>query len=390
MRALAALSLFALAGAASASADPAEGTRDFVARCDAAGRGLWGTSLCAPIVVVDSSNAAAPWTSRPAPGPLPPARANTAFDWAGDTWLMLLSPLPEDAAARNSLLFHEAFHVHQKELGLPPNAAVAPHLESALARTSIRLEWNALRAALQTKGRERDGHIAQALAFRAQRLGVDASFAQAERAQMLHEGLAAYTGTVLSGDPLRLALEELRAAPKRAALARTFAYVNGPAWGLLLDDLRPGWRKGLGTDVDLPDLLQRQPAKTAAPEAYDGEAIRAEELAAESARKAKLAALLAATSPERSLHLPLAQMGMDFDPNRVTPAPDGSTVYEKMTLRDRWGSVSVDGQALRIAGDFTQAWVQWPLPSASALELAPGWKLEAGDQGSVRLVPPPP
>ena len=386
---LAALPLLAFAPVASAGPDPAAATRDFLSTCDAAGRKLWNVSLCAPVVVVDPTNATAPWTSRAAPGPLPPSRANTSFDWAGERWLMLLSPLPEDAAARRSLLFHEAFHVHQKALGLPPNAAVAPHLETAAARESIRLEWNALAAALQSEERARKEHIRQALAFRAQRLAGDAAHAKAEREQMLHEGLAAYTGTALSGDPVRLALEELRGGPKRSGLARTFAYVNAPAWGLLLDDLRPGWRTGLGTDIDLPELIKLQPAASADPRAYGGDAIRAEELAAESARKARLDALLAATAPGRSLHLPLAQMGMDFDPNRVTPAPDGSSIYEKMTLRDKWGSVRVDGQALRIAGTFTEAWVQWPLPAADALDLAPGWTLEDDGKGNVRLLPPP-
>ena len=74
-------------------------------------------------------------------------------------------------------------------------------------------------------------------------------------------------------------------------------------------------------------------------------------------------------------------MGMDFDPNRVTPAPDGSSLYEKMTLRDKWGEVRVDGQALRIAGDFTVAFVQWPLPDPKALALAPGWTVVEDAQG---------
>jgi hypothetical protein len=315
-------------------------------------------------------------------------RANTSFEWSGETWLMLLSPLPDDPVARAALAFHEAFHVHQRELGLPPNTAVAPHLETAASRELIRLEWNALTQALQGKGEAAAEHVRQALAFRAQRLAFDPAFAVAEREQMLHEGLAAYTGAALSGAPTRVALEELRGGAARTGLARTFAYVSGPAWGLVLDELQPGWRKGLGTGVDLPDLLKLAPATATHPEQYGGAAIHAEESAAEAVRQATLQRLLAATDPARSLRLPLAQMGMDFDPNRVTPAPDGSTIYEKMTLRDKWGSVRVDGQALRIAPDFSAAWVQWPLPSPAGLELAPGWKVVV-ENGVARLEPPP-
>lgn len=386
---LAGVLLVAAPMSAAAGDESFAGTRDFLARCEADGRALWGISLCAPVVVADPASKIPPWTSRDAPGPLPPSRANTSFDWNGQTWLMLLSPLPSDAATRSSLAFHEAFHVHQKALGLPPNSSVAPHLETVAARASIRLEWNALARALESKGKARKEHARQALAFRAQRLAGNPAAATAEREQMLHEGLAAYTGAALSGAPVRLALEELHGGAARKGLARTFAYASGPAWGLLLDALEPGWRKGLGTTTDLPDLLKLEAASTPDPEAYGGPAIHAEETAAAAARQATLERLLAATDPARSLRLPLAKIGMDFDPNRITPAPDGSTIYEKMTLRDTWGSVRVDGQALRIASDFSAAWVQWPLTSPNALELAPGWEVAGEGAGAAHLAQPP-
>ena len=385
-RTLATLLLITLPALAHA-AEPAAATRSFLADCERAGRALWGVSLCAPIVVADPAQPEPLWTSVAPPMALPKMRANTAIEWDGRTWLMLLAPLPDDEADRRALVFHEAFHVHQKELGLPPNTAVAAHLEAAAARESIRLEWNALAQALQSRGKARRGHVQQALAFRARRLA-DAAFAAAERQQMLHEGLAAYTGVALSGDPVDQALKALRHGAAQAGYSRNFAYASGPAWGLVLDGLRPGWRKGLGTTIDLPELARLAPAATPTPDAYDGVAIHAEETAAAAQRQATLDRLLAATDPARSLRLPLAQMGMDFDPNRVTPAPDGSNVYEKMTLRDAWGSVRVDGQALRITSDYTTAFVQWPLPSPDALQLAPGWSVAVDANGVPTLHAP--
>lgn len=367
--------------------DPSTGTRDFLDHCEEAGMALWGHTLCAPVVVVDEGGASALWTSEASPKGAPRTRANTAVEWDGRMWLMLLHPLPVDPAARRALLFHEAFHVHQRALGLPPNAAVAAHLDATAARESIRLEWNALAQALRSEGDTRRAHLRHALAFRAMRLQGDPAAAAAEREQMLHEGLAAYTGIVLSGDPQRLALDALRAEAAKPGFARTFAYASGPAWGLLLDDVRPGWRTGLDTTTDVPDLAPLAPADTPAPAAYDGDAIHAEEAAAAAARHAKLERLLAATDPRHALRLPLAQMQMDFDPGRVTAAPDGATIYEKITLRDAWGSVQVDGAALRIGGDFTEAFVQWPLPD-DALQLAFGWRVAVGDDGRPTLVAP--
>jgi hypothetical protein len=59
-----------------------------------------------------------------------------------------------------------------------------------------------------------------------------------------------------------------------------------------------------------------------------------------------------------------------------------------MTLRDAWGSVQVDGQALRISADFTTAYVQWPLAKPEALQLAPGWRVVTDEQGAPTLQAP--
>ena len=36
--------------------------------------------------------------------------ANTATDWAGVKWTMMMLPLPEDAGRRAALLAHEMWH----------------------------------------------------------------------------------------------------------------------------------------------------------------------------------------------------------------------------------------------------------------------------------------
>src|SRR5688572_9017169 len=206
MKHTAAALLLAAAPALANAEDYDAAFRPFLDDCARAGEALWGQSLCARIVLVGDAEHVALWTSEAPPKGLPAVRANTAVEWDGRTWLMLLAPLPADDADRRALVFHEAFHVHQRALGLPPNTTAAAHLDTAAARTSLRLEWNALAQALQSTGDARHAHVRQALAFRAMRLSPDAAFATAEREQMRHEGLAAYTGTALSGAPVRIAL----------------------------------------------------------------------------------------------------------------------------------------------------------------------------------------
>ena len=103
----------------------------FLAKCEEQGKALWGRSLCGPLVIV---NAETHWTvaSEQDPdkkfekrgnvwvGKLPSNFdvANTAFDWGGRKWTMVMSPLPLDPYSQVSLVSHEAFHRIQEHLNL--------------------------------------------------------------------------------------------------------------------------------------------------------------------------------------------------------------------------------------------------------------------------------
>jgi hypothetical protein len=299
---------------------------------------------------------------------------------------MVLAPLPGDSAKLSSLLFHEAWHAHQGELGFAANNSTAAHLQELRPRYLIRLEWEALNRALNSRGTVQRRHIAQALAFRQQRLARDARAANVEREQMRHEGLAAYTGASLSGAPLPLVLAELRTGASRPSLGRSFAYVSGPAWGILLDQIRPAWRRALVTGIDFPDLMPIAAAPGSRADLYRGKEILREEALADRERRARLAAALYATAEKRALRLPLVKMGMNFDPDRVGAGPDGSSLYEKIELSDQWGTIKIDGVPLRITPDFSAAFARWPLTAPDHLELSPDWQVEELREGGAKLI----
>lgn len=347
---------------------------NYRATCEVSGRALWNHSLCAPVVIVDLTTGRFT-ASHAAPGPLPAVRANTAFDWMGTTWVMVLQPLPTDPAERASLLFHESFHVHQRALGFVPNSNVAGHLSTWQARVSLRLEWAELAKALTTDGVAREQHVRRALGFRARRLDGAPVAATDERALMRHEGLASYTGLALSGAPVRLALRELVVGQERASLERSFAYSSGPAWGLLLDVLRPDWKAALTGGEDLPDLMPLPPL-TSEVIGDEEQRIATEERQRDASASERIRSAIAHTVEGSALRLPLSKMSMDFDPNQVGTAPDQSQLYWKITLRDVWGSVVVDGTGIRVLKDFSAVLVPWPLPPDVTLSLEPGWRLE--------------
>ena len=110
---------------------------------------LWGINLYAPVLGVDSlrnivSNVSDAPKSYPSDKPV----ANSTIELDGKRWTTVLWPLSGDEKHQLIVLVHEMFHYHQPELGLwvdkDPNNS---HLSNRDARTLLKLEWNALKAA---------------------------------------------------------------------------------------------------------------------------------------------------------------------------------------------------------------------------------------------------
>ncbi len=402
--------------------------RDYLAEAKAAaaedGGALWGVDLHGPILLVDRgsrflvANAAdgegllekrgGVWT-----GHLPRDRniANTALDWAGRRWTMVIWPLPSDRYARRKLVFHELFHRIQPELGIGAEDVPNDHLAGRDGRIWLRLEWRALAEALVREGEERRRAVADALAFRARRHELHPGAAAGERALELNEGLAEYTGLVMSGLPRRVladrAAVELGRRESQESYTRSFAYASGPAYGVLLDEADPDWRGGVSDETNLSALLagaldlevsaagaEARAERYGAARVIAQEEARAERIAE---REAELKRLLVdgpvLTAPVAS------SFRYSFDPNQATPMPGHGTVYESARVTDDWGVLEVEAGGVlfvRAEGGITRAVVPVEEGRAKAplegegwrLELGPGWKVVEGESpGSWRLEP---
>jgi hypothetical protein len=332
--------------------------------CDHDRPHLWGRDLCGPILFVDEQSRRAVADRkgdsdalRPQDGafvgqyPSELTLANTALDWDGVRWTMVVWPLPEEATARRALLMHESFHRIQQALGLPLNAAIASDLATTDGRIGLRLEWRALAAALTTTSSgPRKRAVADALAFRSARRAQDGAGAEQERLLEMNEGLAEYTGQKFSGAPNLAAAvaESLKKAESWENYARRFAYASGPAYGLLLDRYDPQWRAHVKSTDDLGDLLARaakvQPTSEVklAEIRYRGDEVRAEEtaLAVERDKTAAMWSAKLVSSP--TLRLPIADVQtvqVIFDPRNLFPLPPHGTVYPTLRISDAWGTM---------------------------------------------------
>jgi hypothetical protein len=274
--------------------------------CERDGGRLWGVSICAPMVVFDRGTQTIA-TSHPQPaGSLPPPLGfvNAPIKWGDTTWAAFVWDYFTDRPPRRrkELFLHEMFHGVQGRLGVAAPFLASEHLDAAEGRYWLRLEWRALDRALRTTGDERRLAVRDALAFRQARRLLYPAGAEPERAQEITEGLAAYTATVLVADSPSDAIASARdllvvTGDPGESFVRTFAYLSGPAYGVLLDASSPGWTRRVRSADDLGILLatalQVEPVADASDAAihYAGPEVRASEARREELQHERLAEL---------------------------------------------------------------------------------------------------
>lgn len=222
------------------------------------------------------------------------------------------------------------------------------------------------------------------MAFRAARYRAAVAADSNESLLERSEGLAQYTGIRLSGRsrPAQRSVVQsaLRALESEETIARSFAYATGPAYGLLLDRFRPGWRRELQDGSSLFALAVRavgQPGP-ATPEREigdQGEVVRSEESSRAAKRESRRRELVSRFVTGPIVVLPLAEANVGFDPSRAESLDSLGTVYGGLRLTDRWGVL----EAAESGGLVSSTWQYAAVPADSGFSPAnpagQGWRL---------------
>jgi hypothetical protein len=375
-----------------------------------AGR-LWGVSLCGPMVIFDRATGTRA-TSQPAPdGPPPrfPGLADGPVAWGGARWFAFpLWLLPEnDPDTRRQNMIHGLFHRIQPELGLMAEDGANEHLDALEGRVWMRLEWRALRRALDSQGSDRAEAIAAALAFRRERRRLFPGAGENERRDEIREGLASYTGIAAWADSpsiaRRAAVAALAGADSSQSLVGNFEAASGPAYGVLLDDLFPQWRRQVRGTSDLGDMLassiDRSPTAVVATAVarYDGAALRTAEEERDRTQRIRVAELRRRFVDGPVLTMPAAGSGTSDTRGSVGIPGVGTVLFNDFTLSAPWGRFRADSGVLRAADGRTLS-----VPVSRTLEgttlngagwsatLNPGWVVRpAARSGSFAIVREP-
>ena len=308
-------------------------------------------------------------------GPLPAgvAPANTSVTRWGRRWAMVVLPMPTDLVAARRLLIHEAMHVMQPSaLPLPAENAMGSsldYLDGPTGRLWLRMELAALADALS------GSNPLPALLFRAHRLdSASPDERRRELALELSEGLPEYTGWRLTDSLGLVAVLRTPEAPQQSWVRR-FPYLTGPAYALLLDRVRPGWRRGLTDTTDLGALL----LEATVGKQYNEADIVSAEQARWTKRKAQLDSLTAVfvTGPTVRIRPKVVSISFDYR-GQVSLGANGNVMPE-MTWKTDDGGELLAPQGGLVTSDWTEMRVPLEGQTFTPGRLAAAKKWQAGN-----------
>ena len=185
--------------------------------------------------------------------------SNAAQKYNGKEYAVVLTNYLDDNSAT---IIHELFHILQhKHISL--NGNPIQYLDNYDAREWMRLEYQSLKNALNAinlnnKKSEVEKYVNDALLFRKIRQSKYKEYLQKEIEIETSEGLANYTGFILSTYPnkYKKAISEINQREKAETYTRPFPYATGPAYGLIFDYLKINWKIGLDTTYNFLKIYE--------------------------------------------------------------------------------------------------------------------------------------
>ncbi len=286
---------------------------------------------------------------------------NTIVYWNGREWAMVMLPLPNYRKVRIGLFAHELFHVVQPSLGFRGYSPDNSHLDEKNGRILLRLELEALRKALETPSTNgMKKCLTDAMTFREYRYLLYPQAKFTENLLELNEGLAEYTGLIVSDMTREEAVyffeRSINAFVRYPTFVRSFAYETIPVYGYLLRQTDRCWNKDIAPNTNLSDYFihafglnipsHLPSAERAIEDRYDGMLIHAEETNRESIRIQQIATYRKEFINQSHVEIKFEKMHLTFDPRDVIPLDDKGNVYPTIRVIDEWGILDVQNGAL--------------------------------------------
>jgi hypothetical protein len=291
---------------------------------------------------------------------------NGTVTFGGKLFGMAPLPAEEDEYKIISRAIHSLFHRYQQMTGYTSSGYMTTNMDEKNARLWIKLEWKALRKALNSQGEEQQLAIRDALVFRGANHEFFQKYIKDEIEFEDYEGLATFTYTLFSTNTPeefnQRMMEDLDRIYSMQSYSRSYGSIHGALYAALL------YRKGFdfttirSKNVDLGDLVKeayniqtpaicRDVAGSLALN-YDLETIRNEESKRESDIRERIHQMTSTFTEKPVVFLELESPYFDFELEDIHAMDTLGTIYSKLRVSDNWGKLSVEEGGCLVSNNF--------------------------------------
>ncbi len=347
--------------------------------CDKDDGKVWGQNLYGPLMFVDRSTRIIVSNEPDKEGLLKDRGGvytgiypkeliiNNAPVTFGETHFAM-APLPsrEDPYRIRTRAIHSLFHMFQEKEGFAYNGFITSNMDEREARLWIKLEWKALRKAINSTGEEQLLAIRDALIFRGANRELYHKYAADENRFETYEGLTTFTYTLLcTNSPVEFKsrlFEFLDRIYSMQSYTRSYGFVHGALYATLLYDKGFDFTTIKSGAVDLGEKVRdlygielpaicRDVAGSLAVN-YNIDEINREEEKRLSDIKENIDRLISTFTERPVVFVELESPYFDFEPEDIHSLDTLGTLYHALRVSDNWGKLTVESGGCLVANNY--------------------------------------
>jgi hypothetical protein len=268
-----------------------------------------------------------------------------------------VTPVLEDDKYRTETrAIHSLFHRFQENEGITASIFNVNNMDEKEARLWIKLEWKALRKAIDSDGEKRLLAIRDALIFRGSNREQYQKYVNDENRFETFEGLATFTYTMLctnSPEEFKTRLfENLDRTYNMDSFSRSYGSIEGALYTTLLyqkgfdikqikgDNFDFGIAVKNLYNIELPTICRDVGGSLAV--TYDMEAILKEETVRDNRIKESVLNQASIFTEKPVVFLELESPSFDFEPEDIHSLDSLGTLYNTIRVSDNWGKLTVE------------------------------------------------
>ena len=282
--------------------------------------------------------------------------SHSPSNFGGTKFAVAILPDENDDYRIITRAVHGLYHMLQEKNGISASFFNATNMDEKEARLWIKLEWKALRKAINTNGEEQQLAIRDALIFRGSNRELYQKYATEENRFETYEGLATFTSILLSTSSNEefktKLLETLDFGYSMESYARSYGFIHGALYATLLynkgfdlrtiktDNFDLGNAVRQLYNIELPPICRDVAGSLAVN--YNMESILKEEEERDARIKERILSQSNIFTEKPVVFLELESPYFDFEQEEIRSLDSLGTLYKTIRVSDNWGKLTVE------------------------------------------------